>query len=348
MKATAALSEIAHVTGSQWGMITTSQAGDLGVSRLNLSRLAEAGHLVRLQKGVYRNTGAPADEFAALRAAWLNSNPAVLAEKRLRNATADVVIAGTSAARLHGIGDFWANRQEFLSPRRRQSQRSDIRFRQRALDETDITIVDGLPVITVEYTIADLVDSVGDLSLVGDALADAVKRFPLDASKLREYLDPLAARNGFQPHDGSALLAHLAEIAGMDPKSVSKRLATDSAIGQRVVIDYLTSTSFLGLMENPVFRDSFTSLRNQIAHTSREVLSRRFAEMSRSFEPNYRQILKDMPVEDISEQIATRLWNPDIMQGIANQWAEFIRSEIGTPKVDLVAMREPNPVIHNE
>ena len=83
MKATVALQVIADITASQWGMVTTAQAGALGVPRLMLARLAEAGHLERLAQGVYRDAGAPSDEFEDLRAAWLSTEPKLLAEERL-------------------------------------------------------------------------------------------------------------------------------------------------------------------------------------------------------------------------------------------------------------------------
>lgn len=57
MKSTEALRALADVTACQWGMVTTAQAAALGVSRLMLSRLAEAGHLERLAHGVYENAG---------------------------------------------------------------------------------------------------------------------------------------------------------------------------------------------------------------------------------------------------------------------------------------------------
>ena len=50
-KAMAALGAIAE---ERWGLVTTAQAEDAGVSRLLLSRLAAAGVLTRVQQGVYR------------------------------------------------------------------------------------------------------------------------------------------------------------------------------------------------------------------------------------------------------------------------------------------------------
>lgn len=44
-----------------------------------------------------------------------------LAEERNKDRTSGVVFAGASAARLHGIGDLWADRHDFVSPVRRKA-----------------------------------------------------------------------------------------------------------------------------------------------------------------------------------------------------------------------------------
>ena len=80
-------------------------------------------------------------------------------------------------------------------PARRQTQRPEIRFRVRQLPSNSVNVRAGLPVTTVEQTIADLVEARTDLSMVADLLADAAH---LDRSRLTELLEPLAARNGFR------------------------------------------------------------------------------------------------------------------------------------------------------
>lgn len=239
MKAERALRELASITGGQWGMVTTAQAAELGVTRLMLSRLAEAGHFERLAHGVYKDAGAPGSEFDALRAAWLSTEPRRLAEARVGGAANGVVVASSSAAFLHDVGDLWADRHQFVAPARRQSQREDIRFRQRSIEERDVTLVHGLPVMRLERTIADLLEDFGDLSLVADALSDALKKYSVDLARLSELLGPLAERNGFQKNDGAALLDQVTESAGLDLDSVARRLATNPALGARVASDYL-------------------------------------------------------------------------------------------------------------
>ena len=190
MRSKDALRALAQITAYQWGMVTSAQASTLGVTRLDLSRLAADGLLERVTHGVYKTTATPSHSLDPLRAAWLSTNPKQLGSERRATDSDAVVFAGTSAARIHEIGDLWDERFDFLSPVRRQSQRGEIRYRKRPLDPRDVTTVDGLPALAVAATIADLVEVVGDLSLVADALRDAGPKDDFDAARLAELLDP--------------------------------------------------------------------------------------------------------------------------------------------------------------
>lgn len=183
-------------------MVTTAQARTLGVTRLFLSRLAADGLLDRVAHGVHRVTAAPSHHLDPLRAVWLSTDPSRLGYERRATDSDAVVFAGTSAARIHEIGDLWDERCDFISPVRRQSQRQEIRYRKRHLDPRDVTTVDGLPVLSVAATISDLVETVGDLSLVADAARDARRRGDFDASRLKELLEP-------------DVLAQMTELAGL-------------------------------------------------------------------------------------------------------------------------------------
>ena len=228
VKSKDALRVLAEVTAYQWGMVTSAQASIHGITRLDLSRLAADGFLERLAHGVYKHTGSPSGPHDDLQAAWLSTDPKKMGEVRIKDRANGVVVAGESAADLHGIGDFRALCHDFVAPTRRQSQRNAIRYRQRILDPRDIAIVKGLPVMTMERTIADLVDDHQDLSLVADALRDAASNRRLDLPCLRELLAPLAARDGFKQGDGDALLDRLMEVAGIDVASLTRTLARSS------------------------------------------------------------------------------------------------------------------------
>ena len=161
MKSTEALRVLAEVTAYQWGMVTSAQASMHGVTRLDLSRLAEAGLLERLAHGVYKDAGAPGDEFDDMRAAWLSTDPKRLAYERSKDAPSGVVFAGASAARLHGIGDLWD--RHTTSSHQRAARASVPRSATASADlgTRDVTIVEGLPALSLEATIADDGDVVG-------------------------------------------------------------------------------------------------------------------------------------------------------------------------------------------
>ena len=242
MKSNDALLKLADVSAAQWGMVTTAQAEAVGISRLVLSRLAEAGHFERLIHGVYQNASTPNDELSDLRAAWLSTEPTHLAEERLRLLVDGVVVASSSAALLHGIGDLWADRHEFVFPKRRQTQRVGIRFRQRQLENLDVTLVKGLPVMTLERTLGDLLEETGELSLVADAFGAAAKKRNLDFDRLRELFGPLAERNGFGRRDGNAVLEHFLKAAGLDLDSKAGRVIEDHELSGRIVAKYFEQT----------------------------------------------------------------------------------------------------------
>lgn len=211
-----ALRELAEISASQWGMVTSAQAVTRGVTRLDLSRLTEAGDLERIIQGVYKSAAAPSGSHLDVRAAWLSSEPSRLASERLNDGHRGIVVSGQTAAWLYDIGDLRSNRTELTSPIRRQTQRPDVRYRRRELSEKDVTIRDGIPVTTPERTIADLVEDRTDLSIVANALRDATRKYELDLSQLESNLGPLAERNGHRKGDGAALLDQLFTIAGMN------------------------------------------------------------------------------------------------------------------------------------
>lgn len=246
------LRRLAEVTSTQWGMITTAQAKTLGVSRVDLARMADAGHLERLAHGVYRDSGIPDDRWSELRAAWLSTSPKLLAEARDRRG-GDVTVAGESAALLNGIGDHRAHRHEFVAPQRRQTQRSDIRYRQRELDPVDVTMAEGLPVMTMERTIADLLESNIDFSLVADTLRDAVRHRSLDLDRLNALLAPLASRNGLTAGDGQGLYDKLAETAQLDAEEAAEiltRASTRPGLWQHLLKDWTLADPIAKLMQD--------------------------------------------------------------------------------------------------
>ena len=212
-----------ELAAGQWGLFTTAQARARGVSRANLSHRERDGRLERLAHGVYRIGGVPVAPLDGLRAAWMSTEPMVLAWERA--STPRVVVGGAAAAAVHECGDINPVPYRLITSERRQSQRTDIVYSRRRLDSRDVVVVAGLPVTSIERTVADLVDEIGDLSLVGDVLADATRgERVVDLEHLGLLLAPFAARYGHPRGDGPALLEQLRRSAGIDDVAAAQAL----------------------------------------------------------------------------------------------------------------------------
>jgi predicted transcriptional regulator of viral defense system len=210
----ATLARLGAVAERHWGMLTTAEAGAAGVSRNQLSRMAAAGAITRVAHGVYRMPGTPESEHELTHATWL----ALSGAKFDPWTVPPVVAAGTTAASLHGIGNFDSEGYDFIVPARKGTRLMGVRFRTRRLELDEITFVDQVPVLTVERTIADLVEQWTDLSVVADIVRDAIDQGKLVAPhKLVAYLAALAAAHGREAGDGVGLASDLFELAGAEP-----------------------------------------------------------------------------------------------------------------------------------
>ncbi|MGY4719930.1 type IV toxin-antitoxin system AbiEi family antitoxin domain-containing protein [Naumannella huperziae] len=316
---------LAEITAYQWGMVTSAQASMHGISRLDLSRLAADGQLERIAHGVYKDVGAPAGPHDNLKAAWLSTDPKTMGEARIKDLANGVVVAGESAADVHGIGDFRTLRHEFVSPVRRQSQRSTIRYRQRTLDPGDVTLIDGLPVMTMERTVADLIEEVGDLSLVADALRDAFRAREINLGRLRSLLAPLAQRNGFRNGDGAALLDRLMEIAGIDPGAVARRVAASFFVG--------LSREDLGLLVmTPEMQQTIQEL---VAAVIRSAVGPTLTDIHATMALASADLVKNTGLDEIS----THLVNSGIMEKLSQGWATALSDNVVLKEEALAATR---------
>jgi predicted transcriptional regulator of viral defense system len=207
---------LAELAAEQWGLLTSAQAAERGVSNQALAQLHRAGALERLAHGVYRLTGAPGGELDELRGAWLGLSPKLTAGDRLRHP--DAIVSFRSAARVHRLGDLDADRHEFTVDRRRTSRRTDIRFHRGHLADRDWRLVNGLPTTTITKTVADLASVNTDGGHLAGVVRDAITAQGIDADVLADELRPYAHRYGLKLGDGSGLVARFLEEAGI-PKA---------------------------------------------------------------------------------------------------------------------------------
>lgn len=205
---------LGSIAERRWGLFTTAQAEAAGVARKRLSRMASIGAIERVSQGVYRMAGAPTQEHESIYATWLALGGA--ATPRTEAGVAAVVGAGTTAAVLHDIGDFSPDRYDFIVPSRKGTRLPGVRLRIRALTREDVIPVNGLPALTIERTIADLVDIGIDTSLVADAVRDAVRADKLVApSRLVDHLTAIAKR---RKTTGVELAGDLFDLAAIHPQ----------------------------------------------------------------------------------------------------------------------------------
>jgi len=337
MKSREAMRLLEELSASQWGMVTTAQAAAHGVPRLDLSRLCQSGHLERLAHGVYRDAGAPSEEFESLRAAWLAADPSHSAEQRLRDLAGGVVVMGASAASLHGVGDLPADRHQFSAPFRRQTQRHGISYRQRQPEPSDVTIAHGLPVTTIERTIADLVEDRTDLSLVADVLRDAAQSRRLDTDRLTKLLAPLAARNHLRKDDGDALLHRLTVLAGLDTASLVEEISTSDTLSALVAADNLSRFSHVDLSDaviGPATKKALQEFNESVARSVQQSMAPALEAFAASIEmprpPGLEGALAEM-----AKQVSLNLPTQDLLASFGKEWATTLTTAVAAAGADL-------------
>ena len=199
------LARLGSIAERRWGLFTTAQAEAAGVARKQLVRMAASGAIERVAHGVYRMAGAPPQAHEAIYATWLALGGA--AAVRTASGVSPLVAGGVTAAVVHDIGDFFLDGLDFIVPSRKGTRLPDIRLRIRHVGPEDVVPVNGLPTLTVERTIVDLVEIGIDTSLVADALRDAVRMGKVVApERLLSDLTALADRQG---NDASRLAKEL-------------------------------------------------------------------------------------------------------------------------------------------
>lgn len=149
--------------------------------------MASSRAIERVAQGVYRMAGAPRQQHEAIYATWLALGGA--AADRTDSSVPPLVASGPTAAVLHEIGDFLPDRLDFIVPKRKGTRLPGVRLRIRQLTPDDVMPVGGLPTLSVERTIVDLVDIGTDTSLISGALTDAVQQGKvIDPDRLRSGL----------------------------------------------------------------------------------------------------------------------------------------------------------------
>lgn len=241
MRTSQALREIAEVTAEQWGLITAAQAQSVGIGRMQLSRLADSGHLKHVLHGVYKDAGSPIDNFETIKANWLAANPSKFAYERITAKVPDFVASGITATHLFEIGDFEPSYVQFTTAKRKQTQRNGIVFKTQVLKPENITYEQGLPVTRIEQTVTDLIAEHQDFSHVAQILAEANKIRIIDNKLLStNFMDQLKKISDSQK-TAIQTLDKLKDYAGLS--EVAKLSTAISSGSMKNMLDQITKVA---------------------------------------------------------------------------------------------------------
>ncbi|CVH79144.1 hypothetical protein BN3658_01805 [Coriobacteriaceae bacterium CHKCI002] len=216
MKRRSNISALEELAASEAGVFTAAQARLRGIPRYALAYAEKTGKTERIAHGAYRLSSSIDDGLDGLRAAYKLTAPETWTHERIRSFDG-FAATGATAAHIHGIGNFHPDPYEIAAPRRFNSRMEGVRFPIRFLSEADIVWKSGIPVTRVEATIASLVDSDEDASLVADAFVEAIRKYgtvDMDIRELRKQL-------------GADRYDKLLRAAGIAPFGEAKLVETD-------------------------------------------------------------------------------------------------------------------------
>jgi hypothetical protein len=178
----------------QDGLFTTAQAGALGAKSAYLKRRLDEGTIVRVLRGVYRVSGAPASWRQTARALCM--------------AVRGAVVAGRAAAALLGLEPFREGPIDIAVPRGRRT--TLLKATETDLNCTDVIDLDGIPVMSVVRTLFDLASRV-PLPKLERAVDSAIRQRLTTAEELGLRAHDLLGRG----RAGSAKMQSVLELLGV-------------------------------------------------------------------------------------------------------------------------------------
>ena len=151
------------VAEDQAGYFTARQAREAGYSWERLVYYKEIGRFKRIAHGIYRLVHFPSSPFEDLFIAWLRTGP-------------DSVISHESALSVYDLSDMLPNIIHVIVPRTASRRRKGLKQHTNRLSPDEITQREGLPITTVERTIADVADYGIPEEFVNQAIREALLR----------------------------------------------------------------------------------------------------------------------------------------------------------------------------
>ena len=138
--------KVLEIVADQFGYLTTSQAGQRGVSDDALRKMAKRGNLERVSWGVYRVPTFPPSPYAEYM------------EASLWPAGVRGVISNESALVLYGLSDVSPSAIHITVPRDFRIRRkipAHVVVHHAELPDEEVTLLEGIPITTVARTIED-------------------------------------------------------------------------------------------------------------------------------------------------------------------------------------------------
>jgi predicted transcriptional regulator of viral defense system len=150
----------------QYGLVTAAQARELGVGDAALSTLARRGTLERIGFGVYRFPDFPEHRLAPYMAAtlWPHGPRGVLSDE--------------TALDLYEVSDVNPSAYDVTVPRAHRVQRkvpAYLRLHRRDLAPEDLAWFEGIPIVTLERAIRDVIGGRLGRRFVEQAIDDGAR-----------------------------------------------------------------------------------------------------------------------------------------------------------------------------
>ena len=158
------------LAAAQGGYFTTAQAQGLGVSRRALAYRVKTGDLARIEYGIYRLARHPSQPFEHVIVACLWAGEGCAASH-------DAALA------IYGLADPMPAQIHITVPRPFRGRRRGIVVHHAPLREDERTVRDGVPLTTVDRTLADVART-SEAGIVASAAEQALKRGVISARRL--------------------------------------------------------------------------------------------------------------------------------------------------------------------
>lgn len=152
-----------RIAEPQGGYFTSAQAAKSGFSRKLLWHYQKTHKFLRAAHGIYRLGRFPSSRFEDLFVAWLKCGP--------RSA-----ISHESALALYDLSDILPGEVHVTAPRTASRRRKGIRLHTNRLHPADIVKREGLPVTSVQRTIADVARAGFSEDHFARAVSEALQR----------------------------------------------------------------------------------------------------------------------------------------------------------------------------